>query len=1027
LRIDATFARSGTRRARSGERASTTVMSTTHPTARLDARGTHARADEVRALAKDLTETATRTRGASADADADAVNRAARACGTFAALGLVDAEDVVRDGKRGGAVDAAARGAGDVTAILEEHETTLVAVLDALPEFLNAAARALAMRLRSHAPAGSSTVAEVERVLKIRELRSAFAFNKVIAKKFHEFMRVHFDADSPAGVAVAKLGWALYVCAKCESLPTFPDLYSCYHLLVAVEAFLLINAPRESLRTSLKNMVSMTAKDETTKLPDPLASLSLASKAKKDTVRAMSDAVLKVVKASFPEATMDASKHFDDVAPSDMCAQGVFDGERDVSASVVERYSRVASETFGRLAVDETLYLYTEMTSAESRGRKIIGDLADCKTTTTYGSMATPARRKRVAPFSPIRPKKIPIHGVPPSPMHSLRGIMASGVGGVAATPISQAMASASWLQDVVCGSSDLETKTAELQRFVPDNPEIVQALKKKVTNFGQRIGQAIREDALVTTMRTDISPHSTVMDELVKQRTSEVSHVFFYFLNRILKDELERIAGDKKDVNFTTLLASDRFTKSLVTCCMEVVVSTYKTSTLAFPATTHLMGIHPFDLATIIEPFVRADMSMPREIQRHFNSLEEKTLERLAWCKGSTLFEFLKTFHESARGSGGASTALPGRTAPRSPQAPKRVSTPVLNVASVAEVAAIGGTEREGSSGDDADLVMAQCQSPVRRAPTSAFSAFSSPLRGATTPRRRVSRGEPLPVRFAAVRNHTVEQPSGCDVCAFKALRMFFAKVMHLAARRLGDLASRLNLSTDVTRDIYALIEHVVYEQTNLVYNRHIDQIILVSVYGVCKASAGISSNSLQFKDIIYQYSKQPQSSEEIFWAVVLEQNDPELEVVNRGDIISFYNKVFVGRVKEFLLTLRERPARDTTNLDTDGGEQGNTVSVDDALPFGLSSPRRRLPIDNQNIYVSPMRPERVASMLHEGAPPTPRTRSLFATIGESVYAYTSPSSDFEAINRKLLMDKPKPPKGRFAPNVPKFGEHDR
>jgi retinoblastoma-like protein 1 len=249
----------------------------------------------------------------------------------------------------------------------------------------------------------------------------------------------------------------------------------------------------------------------------------------------------------------------------------------------------------------------------------------------------------------------------------------------------------------------------------------------------------------------------------------------------------------------------------------------------------------------------------------------------------------------------------------------------------------------------------------------------------------------------------------------------------MHLAARRLGDLASRLNLSTDVTRDIYALIEHVVYEQTNLVYNRHIDQIILVSVYGVCKASAGISSNSLQFKDIIYQYSKQPQSSEEIFWAVVLEQNDPELEVVNRGDIISFYNKVFVGRVKEFLLTLRERPARDTTNLDTDGGEQGNTVSVDDALPFGLSSPRRRLPIDNQNIYVSPMRPERVASMLHEGAPPTPRTRSLFATIGESVYAYTSPSSDFEAINRKLLMDKPKPPKGRFAPNVPKFGEHDR
>jgi hypothetical protein len=52
--------------------------------------------------------------------------------------------------------------------------------------------------------------------------------------------------------------------------------------------------------------------------------------------------------------------------------------------------------------------------------------------------------------------------------------------------------------------------------------------------------------------------------------------------------------------------------------------------------------------------------------------------------------------------------------------------------------------------------------------------------------------------------------------------------KVMHLAARRVGDLGSRLDLTPEVIRDAYALIEHVVYEQTNLMYNRHVDQIIL-------------------------------------------------------------------------------------------------------------------------------------------------------------------------------------------------------
>ena len=44
-----------------------------------------------------------------------------------------------------------------------------------------------------------------------------------------------------------RLGWSAYLCVKCEALPTFPDLYSCFHLLVAVEAFLLVNAAESAL------------------------------------------------------------------------------------------------------------------------------------------------------------------------------------------------------------------------------------------------------------------------------------------------------------------------------------------------------------------------------------------------------------------------------------------------------------------------------------------------------------------------------------------------------------------------------------------------------------------------------------------------------------------------------------------------------------------------------------------------------------------------------------------------------------
>ena len=247
-------------------------------------------------------------------------------------------------------------------------------------------------------------------------------------------------------------------------------------------------------------------------------------------------------------------------------------------------------------------------------------------------------------------------------------------------------------------------------------------------------------------------------------------------------------------------------------------------------------------------------------------------------------------------------------------------------------------------------------------------------------------------------MRDHDVERPHGRDLCAFKALRIFFGKVMHLAARRLSDLASRLRLSPELARDAYAIVEHVVYEHTSLAYNRHVDQIVLASVYGACKVSSddGVSPTStscasLQFKDIIYQYSKQPHASEEIYWTVTLEQTDPELDVVSRGDIISFYNQVFVRRVKTFLLTLRERREREKSTGARDGDE--NFV-----VP---PSPRRRLPIANRSIYVSPMRPERVSSVLnHDGVPATPRTKSLFATIGETAYA--SSNDAFEAIREE-------------------------
>ena len=124
---------------------------------------------------------------------------------------------------------------------------------------------------------GGEGLNELEALLTVSELRTSFAFTKVAAQKYRTFLDVHFDTATPGGVDLARLGWKLYLAAKHRLLPKFPDLYSCYHLLVVVQAFLLVNAPRGLLRTELKNMVSMSVRDESGDV-DALASLSVTSK-----------------------------------------------------------------------------------------------------------------------------------------------------------------------------------------------------------------------------------------------------------------------------------------------------------------------------------------------------------------------------------------------------------------------------------------------------------------------------------------------------------------------------------------------------------------------------------------------------------------------------------------------------------------------------------------------------------------------------------------------------------------------------
>ena len=1049
-----------------------------------------------------------------------------------------------------------------------------------------------------------ASLGELESALRVSELRTSFAFTQVVAQKYKLFIDVHFDKTKAGFRALAKFGWRLFLAAKHSTLPTFPDLYSCYHLLVVVEAFLLVNGPRELLRTDLQNMVSMSVKDDRG-LIDALASLSVAAKTKLPTLRGVlvdfqRDVVEGALKTALakeapeegtPPAALERAPDpgaglspdgparylglLHERAAAD-AASSTSDMARAASAASAAYASSTAKEA-AHLVLDETLYLPLDA-DEERDALAVLGDVSKPVTAGVRGGVAatpgpgaglilgagaaqtpwrgastmrgvlggTPARLGSKAAYSPYAARTTAEVAAPgssvaanaaggasaPSPFGG--GAVdraAAGVGGT--VRCSSRPCPRRWRARRGCTPSSRARLPARaraprpeparrIARFVGE--DVAKRLMETVHGLAGKTSAALREDAFLVTINGVAAlagaGHNVSLDKLVRRRQEEAVRVFAYFLELVLEGEQRRSLGgdggpasaslslsaaaeakssitvagavassggvadvaalaaetatrpaptladpdDAQKKSFRALVSSSRFVRSVLACSMEVVVASYKTATLKFPAIPRLLGLDAFDVCNIIEPFVRADATMPREVKKHFNAIEETIMETSAWAKGSSLVGFLRAAKSGVPPPrpGPAAAALKAvseaaggdEDSPRAAAAaagPRR--EPSFSVAGVARDAASpagastpagekpkdaagreplgGGASEDSGEGPAAGTAAEKLpeggggEGFSFSAEKGSVAAFSTPLRGATTPTRgardRKDRSDglgpvathpgpdpsPLPRRF--VRDPRDGQKLPGDATARNTLRIFFAKVMRTSARRLADLCERLQLPPALTQQAYDLVQHVLYDHLSLLYNRHLDQILLCAVYGVCKVNkdGALRGRLVPFRDVIYHYQKQPQCREEVFWTVVVSQTDPGLEVKQHGDIIQFYNDVFVPEIKTFLLELKgasaanalANPRPKTALGDENAAREGPPRSP---LPAGLQSPRKILggAHAKQSVYVSPMRSDKAAASHMM----TPRSKSLFAFVGETTHLGSARGGgDLGFINRRM------------------------
>lgn len=119
----------------------------------------------------------------------------------------------------------------------------------------------------------------------------------------------------------------------------------------------------------------------------------------------------------------------------------------------------------------------------------------------------------------------------------------------------------------------------------------------------------------------------------------------------------------------------------------------------------------------------------------------------------------------------------------------------------------------------------------------------------------------------------------------------LFLRRLLSHSANRILELSNSLNISETIKEEVWSSFKYLLSDKTELLVNRHVDHMIICTLYGVCKVNSAIT-----FKQIVEKHRQLYLEDPEFFKKVRIDQE-------NYGDIISFYNQVYITFMKDYLI----------------------------------------------------------------------------------------------------------------------------
>ncbi|EYU26041.1 hypothetical protein ABFS82_11G082100 [Erythranthe guttata] len=816
-----------------------------------------------------------------------------------------------------------------------------------------------------------------EKRLKAKESQTNFVHLTVLSKKYERAFREFFsiaDGNNDKQLVVAntsgcesdyyRFGWLLFLALRVHVFSLCKDLVTCTHGLVSVLAILLIHVPARFRNFNVSDSEHIVMKGDKVDLLASLCNMYETSEDElKKTMEKANSLIADILSKKPCLASERKPENLENIITDGLIYFEDLMDESSLSSSLVllETDYDAANKNVGEL--DERIFINENDSLLGS------GSLSGGAVTTNGGG----AKRKLDVISSPTKTLTSPL-----SPYRSPASHSNGGIYKIAATPVSTAMTTAKWLRTVI---APLPSKpSADLERFLSSCDRDVTA---DVTRRAQIILEAIFPSS-------GPGQNASLMDNMWAQhRRMEAMKLYFRVLQAMCTAESQILHAN----NLTSLLTNERFHRCMLACSAELVLATHKTVTMLFPTVLERTGITAFDLSKVIESFIRHEESLPRELRRHLNSLEERLLESMVWEKGSSMYNSLIV----ARSTLSTEISRLGLLAEPMPSLDAIAMHFDVSCGASPPMQSLLKNEKQGQNGDIC--------SPKRlcteyRSVLVERNSFTSPVKDRFLALNNLKPKIPPPFLQSAFASPTRPNPGGGgETCAETAVNVFFSKIVKLAAVRINGMVERLQLSQQIRESVYCLFQKILGQRTTLFFNRHIDQIILCCFYGVAK----ISQLNLTFKEIISNYRKQPQCKPQVFRSVYVDWTAQRRNGKNGPDhidIITFYNEIFVPAVKPLLVELAPGGSTQTTSQspETKNNIDGPCPASPKPSPFpSLPDMSPKKVSAAHNVYVSPLRSSKMDALISHSS------KSYYACVGESTHAYQSPSKDLTAINNRL------------------------